>query len=195
MSGSTLFICFLEELYHAWFIHIWSSPCGILHESYRSVLQVFSPIPFYNYQSFRDDSNVLKHNQTKDQIAQANTHTQRRRRRTPVPAKDIHKDIWIMLGVRWSPSPHVLLFISLFLLGSNNGYLNSYFSQSIWVYSNLIQLKKSNLYNLMIMSNLMLYLQQNGTHSHLANGVAFFSHKSCQNGCHLIHHSTNAWNI
>jgi hypothetical protein len=57
----------------------------------------------------------------------------------------IHNDIGTMLGVRWSPSPLTLLFILLFLLGSYNGPLNSHYFKNIWIYSNLIHLKNSNL--------------------------------------------------
>jgi hypothetical protein len=56
--------------------------------------------------------------------------------------KQIHilKGIWTMLGVRWSPSPfvfHIIINVFSSVHTIHIGYVNSYFSKTMSVYSNL----------------------------------------------------------
>jgi hypothetical protein len=74
----------------------------------------------------------------------------------------IHKRMWTMLGMRWSPSPLNLSFIAFFLFGSykyewDMGTLS--IPQTLWLYSNLVHLYNSNIYYSMTTGNLMFYFQ------------------------------------
>ena len=88
----------------------------------------------------------MKHNRASDQIAQANTHTQR--------YIDNTLD-------RWSPSPLALplYHFSSLVYTINMGYLNSHFVQTIWVYSNNINFQSSDKPYPMTTNNPVLYIQ------------------------------------
>ena len=89
---------------------------------------------------------ILKHNRTRDQIAQANIHTQ------------LHmNNVWSEMVIL-TPCLPFRIFTPWFIQCMWD-ISTLTFPQTIWVYSNLIHFSQSNKHYLMTTSNLMLYLQ------------------------------------